>query len=46
MEAVIDVFNQMIELSALFIDVTLIATLFIGGVICAWVTEFFAKRYP
>ncbi|MEJ8560479.1 TrgA family protein [Yoonia sp. GPGPB17] len=46
MEAVIDVFNQMIEFSVMFYDVTLIATLFIGGVVCAWVTEYFGQRFP
>ncbi|EBA11888.1 TrgA family protein [Roseobacter sp. CCS2] len=46
MEAVTDVFNQMIEFSIMFADVTLIATVLIGGVVCAWVTEFFAQRFP
>ena len=46
MEAVIDIFNQMIEFGMMFADTTLIATLLIGGVICAWATEFFGQRYP
>ena len=46
MEAVIDVFNQMIEFAIMFADVTLIATVLIGGVVCAWVTEFFGQRFP
>lgn len=46
MEAVIDIFNQMIEFGMMFADTTLIATLLIGGVICAWATEFFGQRFP
>lgn len=46
MEAVMDTFNQMLEFSLYFYDVTLIATLFIGGVVCAWFTEFFGQRFP
>ena len=46
MEAVVDVFSQMIEFGLLFADVTLIATVLIGGVVCAWATEFFGQRFP
>ena len=46
MEAVIDVFNQMLEFSVLFYDVTLIATIVIGGIVCAWITEYFGQRFP
>lgn len=46
MEAVVDVFSQMLLFSLYFYDVQLLVTLFVGGVICAWVTEFFGKRYP
>ncbi|WP_342070884.1 TrgA family protein [Yoonia algicola] len=46
MEAVIDVFNQMIDYGTLFADGTLIATVLIGGIVCAWITEFFGQRFP
>jgi hypothetical protein len=46
MEAIVDVFSQMLEFSLLFYDVTLIVTLFVGGVVCAWVTEYFGQRFP
>jgi len=46
MEAVVDVFNQMIDYGAYFADVGLIAALVIGSVVCAWVTEYFGQRFP
>ncbi|PJI91739.1 hypothetical protein BC777_0574 [Yoonia maricola] len=46
MEAVIDVFNQMIDFAIMFADIPLIATLLIGGVVCAWITEYFGQRFP
>jgi len=46
MEAVVDVFNQMIEFASYFADVGLIATLAIGSVVCALVTEYFGQRFP
>lgn len=46
MEAVIDVFNQMVEFAQLFYDVPLIATILIGGIVCAWVVEYFGQRFP
>lgn len=46
MEAVVDIFTQMLEFSEYFYDFTLIATILIGGVICAWITEYFGQRYP
>lgn len=45
-EAVIDIFAQMIELGSYFLDLELVLTLLIGGVICAWLAEFFGRRYP
>lgn len=46
MDAVVGVFELMLEFGALFYDFQLIVTLFVGGVVCAWGTEFFGKRYP
>ncbi len=46
MEAVTDIFSKMIDFSIMFADVTLIASLLIGGVVCSWVTEFFGRRFP
>jgi len=46
MEAVVDVFGQMVEFAEYFYDWGLIATILAGGVICAWVTEVFGQRYP
>jgi hypothetical protein len=46
MEAVVDVFNQMIEYGAYFADVGLIAALVIGSVVGALVTEYFGQRFP
>lgn len=46
MEAIVDIFNLMIEFGLYFYDFTLITTLVVGGVVCAWFTEFFGQRYP
>lgn len=46
MEAAVDIFNIMIEKGQDLTDVGLIASVVIGGVICAWITEYFAQRYP
>ncbi len=46
MEATVDVFNQMFRFGGYFYDIPLISTLFIGGVVSAWITEYFGKRYP
>ncbi|MFO8127892.1 TrgA family protein [Yoonia sp.] len=46
MEAVIDVFEQMVTFGRMFAEPPLIATLLIGGVVCAWGTEFFGRRFP
>lgn len=46
MEAAVAVFGIMVEQAADFADVTLLASIFLGGVVCAWITEFFARRYP
>ncbi len=46
MDALVNIFQQMLEFSVLFYDIPFIATLVIGGVVCAWVTEFFGQRFP
>jgi hypothetical protein len=46
MEAVTSIFSLMLEFAEYFYDFTLIATILIGGVICAWITEFFGQRFP
>ncbi len=46
MEAIVDVFSLMMEFSVYFFDVTLIATVLIGGVVCSLITEFVGRRYP
>jgi hypothetical protein len=46
MEAVVDIFNLMVSESGRFYDVTLIASVFVGAVLCAWVAEYFAQKYP
>lgn len=45
-EATLDTFSLMVEFGEYFYDVTLIATLLIGGVVCAWAVEYFGKRFP
>ncbi len=46
MEAIVDVFNLMVQESARFIDVTLISSIFVGAILSAWVTEYFSQKYP
>lgn len=46
MEAVVNVASLMTEFGALFYDWRLIITLFVGGIVCAFITEFFGQRYP
>jgi hypothetical protein len=45
-EAVMDIATQMIDFGVYFYDWGLIATLFVGGIVCAFVTEFFGQRFP
>ncbi|MFT7108228.1 MAG: hypothetical protein ACJAVT_002763 [Yoonia sp.] len=45
MDAVVNIFVEMLEYGTYFYDLQLIATLLIGGVVCAWVTEFFGQRF-
>ncbi|MEM8536756.1 MAG: TrgA family protein [Pseudomonadota bacterium] len=46
MEAVTDVFGQMLEFAVMFYDWELIVTLLAGGVVCTFFAEFFARRFP
>lgn len=46
MEAVVDVFRLMLKMGAEMLDANLIISVAVGGVICAFVAEYFAKRYP
>lgn len=46
MEAIVDIFNLMVEQGLDFLDPELIITVVAGGVICAVFAEFIAKRYP
>lgn len=46
MEATVDVFGLMLTESSRFIDTTLISSILVGAVLCAWVTEYFARNYP
>ncbi|MBE0413911.1 TrgA family protein [Yoonia sp.] len=46
MEGVVDIFAQMLEFGQELLDVNLIVSVAVGGVIGAWVAEYYAKRYP
>ena len=46
MEALVDVLKLTLEYSEYFYDTNLLITLFAGGVVCAWITEFFGQRFP
>lgn len=46
MDAVVDTFALMAERAREYLDVNLILSVAIGGVICAWIAEYYAKRYP
>ncbi|SFS11490.1 TrgA family protein [Yoonia litorea] len=45
-EAIIDTFNLMAEYAVQFYSVSLIVTVIVGGMICAWMTEFVGQRFP
>ena len=45
-EAVIDTFSLMAEVGVDFYSINLVATIVIGAVLCAWVTEIFGQRFP
>lgn len=44
-EAVVGIFDLMITEGSRFTDTTLITSLFVGAVLCAWVTEYVAQKY-
>jgi hypothetical protein len=46
MEALFASFLEAYDYSLLFVDLKMIVSVLIGAVLCAWVTENFAKRYP
>ncbi|MDX8348881.1 TrgA family protein [Cognatiyoonia sp. IB215446] len=46
MDALVGMFELMIEHAVQFLDVTFLATLIFGGIICALVAEYFGKKYP
>lgn len=46
MEAAVDIFDLMVSESGRFIDVNLISSILVGAVLCAWVAEYFAQKYP
>lgn len=46
MESIVDLFALMAELGLDLLNVNLIASVAIGGIVCAWVAEYYAKRYP
>lgn len=46
MEGIVDIFALMVDLSRMLLDVNLIVTIFVGGIIGGLITEYFAKRYP
>ncbi len=46
MEGVVDIFKLMLEMGEDFFDINLIVSIVVGGVICGFVSEYFAQRYP
>ena len=46
MEALTDVFALMIEMAQDLFDVNLLVSIIAGGLICAYVTEYFGQKYP
>ncbi|WP_394177713.1 TrgA family protein [Yoonia maritima] len=46
MEAILASFSETGEVATYFFNGTMIASVLIGGVLCGWGTEYFAKRYP
>ena len=45
-DAVMGSFTESFEIALLFVDVKMIGSVLIGGVICACFTEYFAHRFP
>ncbi|WP_243394429.1 TrgA family protein [Yoonia maritima] len=46
MEALLGSFTEAGVIALYFASINIIASILIGGVLCAWGTEYFAKRYP
>ncbi|PUB11313.1 TrgA family protein [Yoonia sediminilitoris] len=46
MEALVGVFDLMLQLGNDLFDINLILSVAIGGIVCALFAEYFAKRYP
>ena len=45
-DAVMGSFTESFEIALLFVDVKMIGSVLIGGVICACFTEYFARKFP
>lgn len=45
-EAFLGSFSETAKMGGYFLNAHMIGSLLIGGVICAWCAEYFAKRYP
>ncbi|MEL6839939.1 MAG: TrgA family protein [Pseudomonadota bacterium] len=45
MDAIVGMFELIIEQSIRFLDVPFLATLVIGGIVCAMIAEYFGKNY-
>ncbi len=46
MEAAVDTFGLMADWAVAFYAIPLVATLLIGSLVCAYITEVFARKYP
>ncbi len=46
MEAVVDVFDLMMQFTLRMADINLVFSIFVGAVICALIAEYFGRRYP
>lgn len=46
MEAVVDVFRLMLDFGLRLANFELILTVVVGSILCGYITEYFAKRYP
>ena len=44
-EAIVGIFDLMIAEGSRFTDTTLITSLFVGAVLCAWMTEYVGQKY-
>lgn len=46
MDAIVGMFELMLEQGLEFLDVPFVVTMLAGGIICAMIAEFFGKRFP